>query len=113
MRWPFSDPGMLDLLRGTPVSVLVVPWADGSPADAGQPHALGALRDADAVWPGMRPMKTGRDVDAVSGATSRPWIDSNAWYVRLARALMAPRAVWLAFDPPDTGRAMLQAALSE
>jgi hypothetical protein len=54
----------------------------------------------------MRPMKTGPDVDTVSGATSRPWIDSNAWYVRLARALMAPRAVWLAFDPPDMGRAL-------
>jgi hypothetical protein len=51
----------------------------------------------------MRPLKLEQGIDAVSGATARPWIDSNAWYVRLARALLEPRAVWLAFDPPDTG----------
>lgn len=62
--------------------------------------ASGFLGDADAVWPGMRPLAPRGDVDAVSGATSRPWIDSNAWYVRLAHALLEPRAVWLAFDPP-------------
>jgi hypothetical protein len=62
------------------------------------------LGDADAVWPGMRPLKVERDVDAMTGATGRPWIDSNAWYVRLARSLLQPKAVWLAFDPPDDGR---------
>ncbi|HEX9188288.1 MAG TPA: hypothetical protein VGB87_14515 [Vicinamibacteria bacterium] len=59
--------------------------------------------DLDAVWPGMRPLKLEPSVDAVSGATARPWIDSNAWYVRLARTLLEPQCVWLAFDPPETG----------
>jgi hypothetical protein len=62
------------------------------------------LGDAGAVWPGMRPLKLEKDVDAVTGATGRPWIDSNAWYVRLARGLREPKVVWLAFDPPDDGR---------
>ena len=169
VRWPWSDPRTLDLLAGTPVSCLVVPWADGSPADTTRPEALrplvaaaqgrglavvgwvsgtadlrraagaararglaaiatestdaeegldvlrfrkrglaalppsGFLGDAEAAWPGMRPLLRTKDVDAMSGATSRPWIDSNAWYGRLARALLAPRTLWLAFEPPDTG----------
>jgi hypothetical protein len=169
-RW--CEPAALEILTGTPVSALVVPWAEGSPADAEQPRELAALvaaaasrrravigwvaepadlgkaaaaasaaglaalateatgpiagfpvlrfrkrsldalatpaflGDAEAVWPGMRPLKqdAGADVDAVSGATSRPWIDSNAWYVRLVRAVLGPKAVWLAGEPPDDGR---------
>jgi hypothetical protein len=64
----------------------------------------GFLGDVEAVWPGMRPRMLAKDLDAVTGATSRPWIDSNAWYVRLARARFAPKALWLAFDAPDTGQ---------
>ena len=66
----------------------------------------GFLGDAEAAWPGMRPLLRTKDVDAMSGATSRPWIDSNAWYGRLARALLAPKTLWLAFEPPDTGQPM-------
>lgn len=169
-RW--AEPAALDLLRDTPFDALVVPWADGSPADADQPRALAGLAaeaarrgiavvgwvagpadvgraageakaaglaaiatestapvpgipvlrfrrrglaaldaagfcgDAEAVWPGMRPLKLDKpgDVDAVSGATSRPWIDSNAWYARLVRAALAAKAVWLPFEPPDESR---------
>ena len=64
----------------------------------------GFLGDLDAVWPGMRPLKLERSVDAVSGATARPWIDSNAWYVRLARSVLEPKVLWLSFDPPGTGQ---------
>lgn len=169
-RW--TEPDALDLLRDAPFDTVVVPWAEGAPADAEQPRALAGLvaeaarrevavvgwvagpadlkkaaadasaaglaaiatestaplegfpvlrfrkrgleplgasgfcGDAEAVWPGMRPLKLEKpgDVDAVSGATSRPWIDSNAWYARLVRGALAPKAVWLAFEPPDDGR---------
>jgi hypothetical protein len=170
MRWPWSDPGTLELLAGTPVSCLVVPWADGSPGDEAHPRALasllaaargrglsvvgwvsgtadlrraagaarasglaalatesaepvegfdvlrfrkrglaglsppGFLGDAEAAWPGMRPFLRTKDVDAMSGATSRPWIDSNAWYGRLVHALLAPKTLWLAFEPPEAGQ---------
>jgi hypothetical protein len=33
-------------------------------------------------------------------------VDSNAWFVRLARELVHPRVVWLAFDPPGSRRAV-------
>jgi hypothetical protein len=165
----WADPRTLELLAGSPVNALVVPWAEGSAGDEGHQQALaplvGAARgrglsvvgwlgekadvrkaagvaraaglaalattspepvegmdvlrfrtrgfddraradfvgDLDAVWPGMRPLELKPSVDAVSGATARPWIDSNAWYVRLTRALREPQCVWLAFDPPETG----------
>lgn len=55
------------------------------------------------VWPGF-PESPDEEVDAWTGATGRPWLDSNAWYVRLARTLAAPKTLWLSFDPPDTPR---------
>ena len=58
----------------------------------------------------MRPLKLERGIDAVTGATARPWVDSNAWYVRLARTLLEPKALWLAFDPPDTGPVVTETA---
>jgi hypothetical protein len=55
------------------------------------------------VWPGASPsVPTG--ADAASGPTGPPWLDSNAWYVRLARTLVDPKVFWLAFDPPDLGQ---------
>jgi hypothetical protein len=63
------------------------------------------LGDVDPVWPGMRPPKL-EGVDAVSGATSRPWLDSNVWYVRIARSLLEAEVIWLSFDPPDTGESV-------
>ena len=61
------------------------------------------------VWPGIRETHA-RDVDAASGPTGPPWLDSNAWYVRLARSLVSPRSLWLAFDPPDVGQPLQEAA---
>jgi hypothetical protein len=174
----WTEPAALDLVAGTPVTCLVVTWAEGKAADEEQQRALAPLvaaargrglsvvgwvsdtadlrraveparasglaavatpssdgvqgmdvlrfrkrgfdspasaeflGDLDAAWPGMRTMNpTGAaDADAVSGPTGAPWLDSNGWYVRLARSLARPRTLWLAFDPPDLGQA--QAAAS-
>ena len=168
----WTEPAALDLVTGTPVTCLLVTWAEGSAADEEQQRvlaplvaaarsrglsvvgwvsdtadlrrAVGAARasglaavatgsvetvpdfdvlrfrkrgfgsalpsdflgDLDAVWPGMRMMNlTGApDADAVSGPTGAPWLDSNGWYVRLARTLAGPRTLWLAFEPPDIGQ---------
>jgi hypothetical protein len=168
----WTGPAALDLVAGTPVTCLVVTWAEGKAEDEEQQRllaplvaaargrglsvvgwvsetadlrrAVGAARtsglaavatasvevvpdfgvlrfrkrgfdapvpsdflgDLDAAWPGMRMMSPtgGADADAVSGPTGAPWLDSNTWYVRLARSLARPRTLWLAFDPPDLGQ---------
>jgi len=168
----WTEPASLELVTGSPVTCLVVRWAEGSTADEEQQRALAPLvaaargralsvvgwveatadlrraagsakasglaavatastdevpgfdvlrfrkrgfgsalpsdflGDLDAVWPGLRILDPrGRaDVDAVSGPTGAPWLDSNGWYVRLARRLVGPRALWLAFEPPDVGQ---------
>jgi hypothetical protein len=168
----WTEPASLELVAGTPVTCLVVPWVEGSAADAEQQRAVaplvaaarnrglsvvgwvgekaelrraagsakasglnavatssadevpgfdvlrfrrrgfgsplrsGFLGDLDAVWPGLRiaDAKSRTDADAVSAPTGAPWLDSNGWYVRLARRLAGPRTVWLAFEPPDIGQ---------
>ena len=74
---------------------------DRSPSDF-----LGVL---STVWPGAsQGLPSG--ADAASGPTGPPWLDSNAWYVRLARSLVDPKVLWLAFDPPDLGQPVAAAA---
>lgn len=68
----------------------------------------GFLGDLDAVWPGMRGVNLEDGVDAVTGPTARAWLDSNAWYVRLALTLLEPKTLWLSFDPPDIGQAVAE-----
>jgi hypothetical protein len=166
-RW--CDPRALELVAGTPVSCLVVTWAEGSEGDGSQQRALAPLIGAaqkrglsvvgwvgtgadpkraagtaeasgleaiatestepvpggavlrfrerslsdrspadflgvvSTVWPGGSPsLPSG--ADAASGPTGPPWLDSNAWYVRLARSLVDPKVLWLGFDPPDLGQ---------
>ena len=171
----WTDPKALDLVAGTPVSCLVVTWAEGSEGDESQQRALAPLiaaargrglsvvgwvgtgadlkRAAGAaqasgldavatessepvpggavlrfrersladrspsdflgvaspVWPGASAsLPTG--ADAASGPTGPPWLDSNAWYVRLVRTLVDPKVLWLAFDPPDLGQPVAAAS---
>jgi hypothetical protein len=47
------------------------------------------------VWPGVSRQGFGAD----AGPTSAPWLDSNGWYIQLARARTAT-PLWLTFDPP-------------
>ena len=53
-------------------------------------------------WPGLK-VNLEEDTDASSGPTGPPWIDSNAWFVRLARELIRPETTWLSFEPPEEG----------
>jgi len=53
-------------------------------------------------WPGLK-VSLDEDADASTGPTGPPWIDSNAWFVRLARELIAPETTWLSIQPPEDG----------
>ncbi len=158
MRWPadWRDPALLDLVRGTPVNCLVLPWgaeafsaqmidqahrnglalvaeidskpdrtaalasarkarvdavALSAPEGAGLPVIAWAEKSklpwhsdaagfsvADAVWPSIPP-KPGLD-GAESGPTGAPWVDSNGWFIRLARTLAPGKPVWTSVAPP-------------
>ena len=75
----------------------VIPWGDRAhaPWDTTAP----VLPVTDNVWPGVA---AGRRDDPTAGPTGVPWLDSNGWYIQLARARDAV-AVWVLFDPPGKG----------
>ncbi len=91
-----SAVAMRDFKGGADVPVIAwsghadVPWDSAAPAVA----------ITDNVWPGVN--ITNRGGDANAGPTALPWLDSNGWYIQMARArLRAP--LWVAFDPPAKG----------
>ncbi len=76
----------------------VVSWSDREDVswDSGAP----VVAITGNVWPGVNSTQGSGAADA--GPTSLPWLDSNGWYIQLARArLRAP--LWVAFDPPGKG----------
>jgi len=76
----------------------VVAWSER--ADVPWDSAAPAVAITDNVWPGVA-FGTGGNSTS-SGPTSLPWLDSNGWYIQMARArLKAP--LWLTFDPPGKG----------
>lgn len=58
-----------------------------------------AFAFTDAVWPAIPPPKSGSDT-AEAGPTGAPWVDSNGWFIHLARILSGNRPVWAAAVPP-------------
>ena len=80
-------------LQGTPLGPLLLPFCDVDHPPPGAEVVKGE-------WPGIR-MAQGKG-DATSGPTGAPWIDSNGWLVRLARARKPGAAVWVAADPPKS-----------
>ncbi|MEN6533250.1 MAG: hypothetical protein ABFD89_06275 [Bryobacteraceae bacterium] len=76
----------------------VIPWIprDGLPAAPASP----ILAFTGNVWPSVR-LRSREDRDTESaGPTGGPWIDSNGWFVRMARTLAPSSAVWIVAEPP-------------
>jgi hypothetical protein len=81
---------------------LVIAWGDraGAPWDSAAP----VLPITGNVWPGVAGRQDG---DTSAGPTGVPWLDSNGWYIQLARA-RARSDIWVMFDPPG-GRTVVPA----
>ena len=81
---------------------LVIAWGDraGAPWDSAAP----VLPITGNVWPGVAGR---RDGGTSAGPTGVPWLDSNGWYIQLARA-RARSDIWVMFDPPG-GRTVVPA----
>ncbi len=80
----------------------VISWGDqGSvPWEAKGP----VLAVTNNVWPGVSAPTRGADASA--GPTSLPWLDSNGWFIQMARA-RAKAPLWVLFDPPGKGTQVL------
>jgi hypothetical protein len=113
VRWPagWRDPGALELVKGTPFGCLLFSSIEGfqniierarqdgfTICDEKSPPAR--VEIAKGEWPGIR-MARGHG-DASSGPTGAPWVDSNGWLARLARAQKPECQVWLTADPPKS-----------
>lgn len=115
MRWPsqWKDPAILDLLKGSAIDYLLLgdepdlaavrkrALADGLAASAAAPPGVHTVTGS---WPGV---KMGRRGGVSAGPTAAPWVDSNGWAVRLARALHPEAAVWV--DAPPSTSAFITA----
>lgn len=129
LRWPSAwvDPALLGLLEGAPFNCLAMEWNAALAPVAAKARAAGlslvaigneAARSAgaaaglesppealpiasDSVWPGIASQADGAEP---SGPTANPWIDSNGWLLRLAKARSPRKTVWLMFEPPGAPR---------
>jgi hypothetical protein len=100
---------MLRLVRGTAIDTLLVDNSDefeGLRAAAERqglrvvhpdlpPDGVSVVQGE---WPGVKLSRRGADAEA--GPTGAPWVDSNGWQVRLAKAMHPGNAVWVAAAPP-------------
>jgi hypothetical protein len=108
MRWPagWTGPAALETLKGTPVNCIVAGSHAGMLREPAAKMGIAVVETppaevnvVDGVWPGMR-ITQGKSRDgADTGPTGAPWIDSNGWIARLARA-RSSKPAWLAFEPP-------------
>ena len=65
------------------------------------------------VWPGIaaqglnsQDWRRGGDTQA-AGPTAEPWIDSNGWFLRLAKVCAPSKTPWLLFEPPGGANVVL------
>lgn len=115
LRWPdsWTDPSTLTLLDGAPFNFLFI--SDAPPLDAVRRAAQsrgiasappGRLPASTLLiqgeWPGIRVEQNG---EAPAGPTGEPWLDSNGWRIRLARAQHPSAAIWV--DAPPSATAIL------
>ena len=112
MRWPggWQDPSLLALLQGTSVNYLLVEKADVLERVVAQAQTNGIRVSASppaevtvviGQWPGLKMSRSGAKDVVSAGPTGAPWVDSNGWHVRLAKALHPGSAVWVDAAPKE------------
>jgi hypothetical protein len=111
LRWPseWTHPSALDLVMQSPVNCILT--AANSPLISEmRKRGLATLEAAPAEvtviqgeWPGIR---AGQGRNAAAGPTGVPWIDSNGWRIRLARARNSGKPVWVETEFPKEKRVL-------
>ena len=105
-RWPASwtDASNLELLKGSPITCIAGEKPPPFPLGGIEFIALDPTRQPagialrEGVWP--RVLVATRKDAAGGGATGGPWVDSNAWTVRLAQITEPSQVVWLTYSTP-------------
>jgi len=75
----------------------VISWGDRAKMPWDAPGTV--LAATGNVWPGVSMPANGN----AAGPTGAPWVDSNGWFLQMARARVG-KPLWLLFDPPGKGR---------
>ncbi len=100
---------MLGLLQATPIRQLLIDPDAGVPGLAEQAQRAGITVVAPQAlppevtlvkgpWPGIRLSAGGGD-RAAAGPTGEPWVDSNGWRIRMARAQRPGAQFWVDAKP--------------
>lgn len=77
----------------------LIPWGERSKVHWNLPAPI--LTFSDAVWPQVRSNAVDEGDFALAGPTGIPWVNSNGWFVQLARTLGAGKTIWISFEPPE------------
>jgi hypothetical protein len=112
MRWPgeWSHPSALQMVKNTPINCLLADRGAGLAATAGitvldaVPQTVTLVKGE---WPGVR-MGQGKG-ETSAGPTGAPWVDSNGWRARLARARHPSQPVWVEPELPKQPQVILPA----
>lgn len=76
----------------------VIPWMPRAkmPRDSAAP----VLAVTESVWPSVKGGQEDRAAVREAGPTGVPWVDSNGWFIQMARAIAPGKGVWTVVDPP-------------
>ena len=106
MEWPASwDAGKLEVLKSTPVNCLIGGPVAAASAGFDKPDEGVVTRIEKCPWPGLA--HAGGES---AGPTGNPWIDTNSWQVRLARARDDRKPVWVCCEKVESPNYALAAA---
>jgi hypothetical protein len=116
MRWPvvWRSESLVELLKGSGVDCLIDnrPEIAEAAAQAGihtirREEKLPDVAEIEGVWPGIRSTRFGAAGTTGTGPTGEPWINSNAWPVRLAEARNPGKSVWVRTGAAPAGASAL------
>src|SRR5690348_17203734 len=110
LLWPESwkSQSALDLIHGTAINAVVtndktvarrVAGAGLSVIDPHNPPPGLTILEGNVA--GIKLTGFGSSTAFSSGPTGEPWVNSNVWPVRLARARKPENPVWIRTQPPD------------